>query len=365
MTKNTVKFDYNLKNSYDLINQVKNLQITSKTHTIISLDIEQWYPSLNLTLVKEALFFYALKYKFDHHDLSQLNFIIKMMEFSKTRSFYSFRDKFYQYLGKFEDPLLTGQTQGGHESADLSDLVGSYLFEKIFKYQEDGDQVIFGKLFRDDSFIVFNKVMTDTEISTWKSDFDRKIDALTSNTVKFTIEIMRDELNFLDTTCYFDHEDKLQFKVYKKPLHQLKYLNFDSCHTNSTKSNIPGSVLKRLVNLSTALPEKFTLREQFLDHGVALRNAGLIKSSFMDQILSKSGYSFEPESRKKFDTRSTFFTLAYSTTKWFKRSVLSIINDNLRRYGLKGWNAYHVYRKPNLQFTHQVRSKFKIELRFT
>ena len=95
-----------------------------------------------------------------------------------------------------------------------------------------------------------------------------------NNNLKVTIEVNRKVINFLDITLDLNIEN---FKLYAKPTNTLLYVQSKSNHPPSIIKNIPDSVNRRLLKISS-------------DAGVFDEAAKPYQ-----EALGKSGYSFKLE----------------------------------------------------------------------
>lgn len=361
--KYKINLPFNLKNSFQLIRELRDKNITSDNQTIISLDIVSWYPSMSIKLVRSALQHYALKYNFSSTDFQKLNFLIDMLEFVKQRSCFEFRDKFYQYLGTAECMSESGAGQGAWESADLSDLTGNFIFEKLHAENEISKELSYQKLYRDDSIIIFDRKLESHEITAWKEKFDKFVSKITENRVVFTLETLGEcGLNFLDTTLYFNKTGELHFKLFMKKETSLKYLNSSSCHSNSVKDNIKFSVVRRLANLVTELPETFKLCDEFPEQANALLKSNLCDKKFTEKPFTRSRYLHNDTSTHKQHSkknRSTNFIIPYFCTKFMSKSFHQIFVSNAIQSGLRSWVRTSITYSGSTNLSTQLKSDLK------
>ena len=97
--------------------------------------------------------------------------------------------------------------------------------------------------FIDDIFLIWSG--TEEELH----DFIEKINTL-HETIKFTAEHSRTEINFLDTIVTISGS-KLVTRLYKKPTDRSAYLHNQSYHPNHLKKNIPFGQNLRLKRICT------------------------------------------------------------------------------------------------------------------
>ena len=81
----------------DLKKEIEGLNITNTNSTIVSIDAENYYPSIKFKLVKKAIYYFS-------KDLSEENIIkiedcLDMIKFGMGHTLLTFVDKYYEYDG--------------------------------------------------------------------------------------------------------------------------------------------------------------------------------------------------------------------------------------------------------------------------
>ena len=222
------------------------------------------YPSIQFKLVRKAIKFFS--HSLPEKEKETIEKCLDMISFGMSNTIVSFKDRFFEYDGDV-DTEERGLTIGGYESAWLADLVASYILEMNKKQFEN---TIYHGIYRDDGFMIFNKIMSPIEIDTWLTKFQEQTDTLAeSNCLQFTLEVWgEDKMNYfknhkmiaminekyfpyLDMELYWNNLDQLKFQVHLKPNQVLKYLNSDSTHLPSVFKAIPSGVLSRLEKLTS------------------------------------------------------------------------------------------------------------------
>ena len=126
-------------------------------------------------------------------------------------------------------------------------------FEQEFVYESEWSKFLLDCVrFIDDIFLVWigNK---ETPMN-----FIKCLNAAVPS-IKFTHEISRTEVNFLDTTVRKNEEGAVSIDVYQKPTDTHPYLHWTSAHPPHLKHSIPysqGLRLRRICSSSTTLPAK-------------------------------------------------------------------------------------------------------------
>ena len=106
-------------------------------------------------------------------------------------------------------------------------------FDRIKKYRR----------YVDDTFVIFRgtKKVVDTMLKYMNS---------ISPSIQFTVEHMIDNsINFLDLTVYYDEENKLRFKIYRKPTATDLLIPFTSNHPVQHKLAAIHSLARRAFNI--------------------------------------------------------------------------------------------------------------------
>ena len=127
------------------------------------------------------------------------------------------------------------------------------------------------------------------------------------------------EFPFLDMKISWSPEGDLLFGVFKKNLHQLKYVRKERTQTPGTLRTIPSGVLNRLAKLTPRKPSIHSegVEKIYPDHTNALCKAGLAPLFFptMGDLWSKQDERVdtekEPDVIKKKNI-NVYFCVAYS-----------------------------------------------------
>lgn len=83
----------------------------------------------------------------------------------------------------------------------------------------------------DDCFCIYSNIQTLQAFSTW-------LNTLHPN-IKFTSEIDKTQISFLDTTVYKNNQNQLSVKPFVKKNDMNTYLHFQSHHPRHLRANIP------------------------------------------------------------------------------------------------------------------------------
>jgi hypothetical protein len=125
---------YNIEQASHLKTQLEELQLTPRANTIISIDAQDYYPSIKFKLVKQAIDYFSSK--LPQQDRLTIDMCLDMIKFGMSSTYFRFQDQYYKYDGD-QDENKRGLTIGRYESAWLSDIVGSYIFIKTYECFEN------------------------------------------------------------------------------------------------------------------------------------------------------------------------------------------------------------------------------------
>ena len=141
-----------------LKSQIESLKIRKDKHTIFSLDIEAFYPSVTYGLVKRAINFYSRT--LGEEERATIDECLKMIAFGMGNTLLTFVDKYYEYDGEREIQDK-GLTIGGYESAWLADLVAAFVLENS---EDLFEGAVYDGIYRDDGLVILDGEKTNEEI---------------------------------------------------------------------------------------------------------------------------------------------------------------------------------------------------------
>ena len=127
-------------------------------------------------------------------------------------------------------------TLGVHDGADVCELVGTFLLDKI---SEKYDKISIG-LYRHDGLSVF-KNKSGTQLERIKKNLQKTFKDFG---LKIVAESNLKVVNYLDVALNLNNGS---FKPYHKPDDIIQYINKESNHPPSIIEHLPVSIEKRLV----------------------------------------------------------------------------------------------------------------------
>ena len=135
---------------------------------------------------------------------------------------------------------LFDAVMGAYDGAEVCELVGTFLLEKISEICNKCDI----GLYRDDGLAVFRN-KSGTHLEKIKKELQRLFK-------EYDLEIIAESnqkiVNYLGVTLNLKDGT---FRPYHKPGHQMQYIHTESNHPPNVFKHIPASIETRLSNLSS------------------------------------------------------------------------------------------------------------------
>jgi hypothetical protein len=110
---------------------LEKLSINKSSHTVFSLDIESFYPSVPYSLVEIAINYFAEKLPMK--EKLTIQECLKCVHFGMVNTLITFEDKYFEYDGD-RDVNDKGLTIGRYESAWLADLVAAFVLKNTAQF---------------------------------------------------------------------------------------------------------------------------------------------------------------------------------------------------------------------------------------
>ena len=215
------------KNTSSVISWFKSIKNKRKSK-FLKFDIVNFYPSISEDLLNKSLVFARSMVNISNEDISIIRHSCKSLLFNE--------DGVWEKKG---DAGLFDITMGSYQGAEVCELVGLYMLEKLgerFGVANIG-------LYRDDGLGIL------TNASGPEADKARKdlIHIFKQENLQVTVESNLTATDFLDVT--FDLKSN-KFFPYRKPNNTILYVNKSSNHPPSIIKQIPISVNQRISSIS-------------------------------------------------------------------------------------------------------------------
>jgi GIY-YIG catalytic domain len=359
----------------DLKERLEGFDLSCNSCTIMSIDAQDYYPSVRFKLVRRAVEYYSQSLPAETREM--IDTCLSMISFGMKSTLFTFQNRYFEYDGDAEVDNR-GLTIGGYESAWLADLVGAYILDNTrHLFQE----TLFDGFYRDDGFAVFRGSKTYQQLCTWRDEFQAEVNRLADGDyLQYSLSVWLDSTKrlvpchtyhpmvsvitgpsfpYLDMELYWGGpNDNLQFRVHLKPNQQLKYLNRDSVHTKACFKAIPTGVYTRLAKLTTKLPTNanLPLNEIYPLHFAQLEHSQLIDSPIptLEEELEKYHESIMATVReykhwRDRDRKRTIFFCVGHSRAWKKpiHKIIKELKAALNLSWLRVSMSYH--RFPNLR----------------
>jgi len=221
--------NFNVNNGYEVVSKLKQIKI-EQDESMVSFDVKSLFTKVPM---KETLEHIEEVLRTDNvwTENSKLakEDIITLTKICINSSYFQFRDKIYQ------------QVDGTPMGSPLSPVLADLYLQSIEKQQVMGNSSV--KLwirYVDDIFCIIKT-----------TEREKMLKALNNchESIEFTMEVENNGvLPFLDVLIYKKGKD-LGHKVYRKPTHLNKYLDFNSHHHKSQKIAVIDSLVSRGVGI--------------------------------------------------------------------------------------------------------------------
>lgn len=218
-----------LKNSQDLINKIKNLEIPHNSK-LLSFDVKSLFTSIP---PKEVLNLISCKLDENHINPVIKWELLQLLNLCIDQNYFQFGGDFYNQT--------TGLAMGNPLSPLLAEIFMNNLETEISKHYLFKNCIYWFR-YVDDILICFNG--TERQLS----NLHNYINTVHPN-IKFTIETETNKsINFLDLTISH-HGKKHEFAIYHKPTHTDTTIHATSCHPLNHKLSAYNSMIHKLISV--------------------------------------------------------------------------------------------------------------------
>jgi len=251
ISKNIIKPQSHIENSYQLIKKLKGLSI-EENYDLISLDVVSLFTNIPVNLAMDSV-----SNRWSHISkgtkISKSEFL-KALKLILESTYFQFNNIIYKQ--KFGTPM------GSPLSPIIAEIVLQDLERKALKLLNM--EIPF-----------YHRYVDDIALAAPRQKINECLNAFNSlhSRLQFTLETGGKRLNFLDVTI-INNEGTIEFDWYKKPTFSGRVLNFLSHHPTSQKRGVIISMIDRVFLLSHPRFHEKNLRfvvETFISNGYPLQ----------------------------------------------------------------------------------------------
>lgn len=267
-----------IRDSSDFILKIEQLRPHTES-LLVSYDVTSLYTNMHfeelITAVQMAYYkFNKAEYSITAPPTTDLCFLLRLV---LENNIFEFNSALYKQT--------IGCAMGSRCSPSVCDIRLHQITDEIIDKFAGKDKIIYHGRYRDDGFIIFHGL---------ENDIHELFEIANSHhpLLKFTYEISKQEINFLDTTVFKGNRFKtsliLDFKTYIKPTNTFQYLERSSAHNSSVfKGFIKGETIRHMRNTSNENTLLKFLREFEINLLKRGYNENEIKSS-MQNVLANN-----------------------------------------------------------------------------
>lgn len=247
-TKSSFKPQYSLKNSLDLIEKVKDINI-SPFSKLLSLDVDSLFTNVPY---EECLSILGIHFERQRLHPGEVYDLLNLTRICMEQNYFRFNNQYYRQK--------EGLAMGSPLSPLMADIFMDY-FER--KHLVNEPNIQFYYRYVDDVIICWTG--TSRQIDT----FVKKVNKIHPK-IKFKLELESNKsLNFLDLTISRVN-NKLDFQIYRKPTHTDTTIPATSCHPLQQKLAAFRSYVHRL--MSVPLSADNYVKELNIIYQIAISN---------------------------------------------------------------------------------------------
>lgn len=304
-------FSYSVKNAVDFAKKLMDVVIADD-EVMVSFDVVSLYPSIP---VKEAE-------KLLEQWLTENNVDAELKEMYMELLKLNTRNCFFQFEGRFYD-----QTEGLAMGNSLAPFIASDIFLGHLEKKISKESWFPRTWLRyiDDIFAIVKKDEVDSTLN--------YLNALYPNQIKFTVENEKDRcLAFLDLLVMRKDDERLHFKVYRKPTCTDRFITSDSFHCFQQKMASFNSMVYRMLNVPMSEIDKKEEEEKIF-HIAKVNGYG---KSLIEDIIRKQKRSLFIK------TRTTLKRIKTKPVAWMRLSYFPPLTDKIKNI-LKSVNISTAY----------------------
>ena len=262
-------------------------------------DIKEFYPSITEKLLKDAISFAKKHVRISNNDMKIIKHARKSLLYNDGQPWVKKNNESFDV------------TMGAFDGAEICELVGCYLLSIISKSYCKEDV----GLYRDDGLAIFNNI-SGPEADRIRKHFHTMFK---KNGLDLEIECNLTIVNYLDVTLNLENGT---YKPYRKPNDETIYIHAKSNHPPNITKQLPLSVERRLVTLSST---KQIFNESAKHYQEALERSGY------NHTLQFNETDMKPPSQNRSRKRNI---------TWFNPPFSKNVSNNIGSYFLKLVNKH-------------------------
>ena len=233
LLKTTLIIDnkYNIKNTVNLTEQLKDIKITNKTK-IISLDIKNLYTNIP---INETLDIIRDQLKLLNQDDDKTNQIISLLELTLKQNYFKYNNVYYY------------QKDGLPMGSPISSIISEIFLQSLENIHISTLKMKYG--------IIYYGRYVDDILVIYDDDSDQSSEILNSfnnihSKLHFTLEKeINNSINFLDLKITKTNNKYISFDIFRKPTTSKVSINKNSIHPYNQKISNYQFLLHRLNNI--------------------------------------------------------------------------------------------------------------------
>ena len=241
------------KNTSSVIDWFKNIP-NKRQSNFMQFDVEDFYPSISLTLFNNVIQYSCEITEITNHDISIIKDSRKTLLFNNNQP----------WQKKSGDPDFDVPV-GCYDGAEVCKLVGIYILNKLSNII-DIDSI---RLYRDDGLGIFES-LSGPQIERKKKNIS-KVFQMCGLSIIVTTNIT--SVDFLDVTFNLKTGS---YQPFRKPNNEPKYIDISSNHPPQVLKHLPKSIEKRLSEISSS--------KEIFDNSKHLYEKALQESGFKEKL---------------------------------------------------------------------------------
>ncbi|XP_041471891.1 uncharacterized protein LOC121421287 [Lytechinus variegatus] len=261
-----------IKDTTDFLKKIQSVQIAPGS-TLVTMDVQSLYTNIPHREGVQAIRKFLNRHAIVDETLD-VDALAHMVEFILTHNHFEYDNNHY---------LQKQGTAMGTKMAPAYASIFMAVIEEQFLTNHPHKPTLYAR-YIDDIFMIWEH--PDDTLAKFHNDFNS-----CSESIKFTMENSKKEINFLDVSVSIDHEtNTLNTSVYRKPTDSFSYLRFDSFHPKHIKQSIVYSQMLRF--------RRIISKEDEFDRQALILGRQFIRRGYPPKLISETIRRVKKKSRK-------------------------------------------------------------------